>query len=263
MKTWRLVLDLKANDPAYHRPLARQYALEAAIAEAVSQEMVPPTVWIWRPQEGLALGRFDSRLPRFQEAVRALDAQGVELDRRSSGGQAVWQSPEFVNVSVFAPVQRGPRPGVPEAYRRYTQGLVAALARLSLKAEFQHVEGAFCDGPYDLAVDGKKLVGTAQVQRKGLVLVHGTMPVWGGLDGMLYWVSRFYALAGRPVRLEREAMATLAELLGRMPSQDELVEALVLGHEEALGPLVLGEPSEHERARAEALLAHVRVQPDG
>ncbi len=267
MSAWRLLLsldiDAEADDPTHHRPLARQYALEAAIAEAVAEGRAPPTVWIWRPAEGLALGRFDSRLPRFREAVRALDAQGVELVRRSSGGQAVWQSPEFVNVSVFAPVRGRPRPGVPEAYRRYTQGLVAALARLSLKAEFQHVEGAFCDGPYDLAVDGKKLVGTAQVQKRGVVLVHGTMPVWGGLEGMLYWVSRFYALAGRPVRLERDAMATLQELLERDLSQDELVEALVLGHEEALGPLVLEEPSEHERARAGALLARVRVQPDG
>jgi len=234
MKAWRLLLDSDVNGRA--PGLTHRYALEAAIAEAVAEGQAPPTVWIWRPAAGLALGRFDPRLPRFQEAVHALSGQGIELVRRLSGGQAVWQSPEFVNV-------------IPEAYRRYTRGLVAALARLSLKADFQHVEGAFCDGPYDLAVDGRKLVGTAQVQKRGLVLVHGTMPVWGGLDGMLRWVSRFYALAGKPVRLEREAMTTLAELLGRAPSQDELAEALVLGHEQTFGPLVPGEPSEHERRR--------------
>ena len=244
-KDWRLILEDCAKDPVLG------YALDTAIAERVGEGTSPPTVRIWRPGRCLALGRFDVRLPRYREAVSHLRSQGIVVLRRQSGGQAVWQDPHFVNVSVIAPQEK--RLGIPEAYRIYLAGVQKGLSLLGVETAFRHVEGAFCGGPDDLAVGGRKLLGTAQIQKRGMVVVHGTMPVWGGLPEMIHWVSAFYARAGRSVRLREEAMVTLAELLDREIAWEELEEGLVEGHRKALGPLVPQAVSTEERARAEAL----------
>jgi lipoate-protein ligase A len=249
---WRFLVGEteSAGDPAL------QYALDAAIAEHVGRGLVPPTVRLWRPGRCLALGRFDVRLPRYQEAVERFKARGVVVLRRSSGGRAVWQDERYLNFSVIA--RTSGRPGIPEAYRRYLEGVRLGLHLLGLEADMRHVAGAFCDGPYDLAVGGRKLVGTAQIQKRGVVIVHGTMPVTGGLEEMIRTVTEFYELSGRPVGLRRESMATLAELLGREIPWGDLIEALREGHRRALGDLRDEDLLPGERAqaneRSEALL---------
>ena len=246
---WRLSRAQYPEDPALN------YAVDLAIAEHVAQGSAPPTLRVWHPGRCLALGRLDARLPRYSEAIAHLQAQGIVVVRRSSGGQAVWQDENFVNVSVIAPRER--RLGVPEAYRTYLAGVRRGLALLGVETEFRHVEGAFCDGPYDLALRGKKLMGTAQIQKRGVVVVHGTMPVWGGLKEMIRWVSEFYARAGRPVRLREGTMVTLSEALGQKRGQKiawrELEEALAEGHRQTLGPLEPQALSPSEGTRAEEL----------
>jgi lipoate-protein ligase A len=250
---WRLLADEteSAGDPAL------QYALDAAIAEHVGRGLAPPTVRLWRPGRCLALGRFDVRLPRYEEAVEHLKARGIAVLRRSSGGQAVWQDERYLNFSVIAPT-RSRRLGIPEAYKRYLEGFRLGLRLLGLEADLRRVAGAFCDGPYDLSVGDRKLVGTAQIQKRGVVIVHGTLPVAGGLEEMIRAVTEFYELAGRPVALRRESMATLAELLGREIPWGELIAALREGHRLALGELHEADLLPGERAQAregsEALL---------
>ena len=240
-----MILEDREDDPAIG------YALDTAIAEHVAQGRVPPTVRIWRPGRCLALGRFDTRLPRYSEAVAHLRAQGIVVLRRQSGGQAVWQDENFVNVSIIAPQVK--RLGIPEAYRTYLEGVRRGLSLLGIEAEFRHVEGAFCDGPYDLAVGERKLMGTAQIQRRGVVVVHGTMPVWGGLEEMLRWVPEFYAWAGKPIRLREETMLSLIELLDRDIPPEDVQEALMEGHRQTLGPLVAQGIEAEEGQRAEEL----------
>ncbi len=248
---WRFVRAEDPNDPAL------QYALDAAIAEHVGRGLAPPTVRLWRPGRCLALGRFDTRLPHFHEVVEQIQAQGITVLRRRSGGQAVWQDERYLNFSVIAPTRSG-RLGIPEAYKRYLEGLRRGLRLLGLEAELRHVAGAFCDGPYDLAVDDVKLVGTAQTQKRDVVIVHGTMPVTGGLHEMIRYVTEFYRLAGKPVVLRRETMATLTELTRHGIPWGKLIEALREGHRCALGELQDGDLLASERAQAreerEALL---------
>lgn len=242
---WRLILEDNVGDPVL------SYALDAAVAERVAEGKAPPTLRIWRPGRCLALGRFDTRLPGYSRAVDHLQAQGIVVVRRQSGGQAVWQDENFVNVSVIAPQER--RLGIPEAYRTYLAGVRRGLALLGVEAEFRHVKGAFCDGPYDLAVREKKLMGTAQIQKRGAVVVHGTMPVWGGLNEMIHRVSAFYSLAGKPVQLREGTMITLRKACGREIAWGELQEALAEGHRQALGPLVVQKIHPEEKGRAEDL----------
>lgn len=241
---WRFTEAECSNDP----PL--NYALDRAIAEHISQGKAPATVRLWQPGRCLAVGRFDSRLPRFAQAIQHMKGQGIEIVQRMSGGKAIWQDKGYLNFSVIAPKQ-SLKIGIPETYRKFSEGLMVGFQALGLRTEFKHVGGAFCDGPYDLAVAGKKLVGTAQVQKRGFLIVHGTILVDCDLDEMLERISEFYERAGQPTTLRKETMTTVVAELGWPLTMKDLMDALREGYQHSLGELREEEllPGEWERAR--------------
>lgn len=243
-KPWRFTRAEQTNDPALN------YALDLAIAEHVSQGQAPATVRLWQPGRCLAVGRFDNRLAHFREAVQHMKSQGIAIVQRMSGGKAIWQDMGYLNFSVIAP-KRSFNVKIPETYREFSQGLVLGLRTLGIETGFKHIEGAFCDGPYDLALKSKKLVGTAQVQKRGFIIVHGTILVGCDLNEMMERISEFYEQAGQPTHLRRDTMTTVAAELGWPLAMKDLIDALHEGYARSLGELQEEDlrPSEWERAR--------------
>ena len=241
---WRLATVEFPDEPALN------YALDQSIAEHVGSGDVPPTVRLWQPGRCLALGRFDSKLPRFRDAVRHMKSQGYLTLHRMSGGKAVWQDEGYLNFSVMAPRERM---GVPEAYGKFSEGFMVGLEQLGLESAFKHVEGAFCDGPYDLAIGERKLVGTAQVQKRTYMIVHGTAMVDCEVDDMVRIVGEFYEQAGDPMDLRAETMITLREALQRPIAVDEVIEGLAKGYESSLGSIQRDDVTQAELDRARRL----------
>jgi lipoate-protein ligase A len=116
---------------------------------------------------------------------------GYTWVRRPTGGRAILHTDELT-YSIVVPADE-PRVagGVVDAYRRLSTGLLAGLHSLGVDA-YQAVaeqpsdsqSGAVCfDTPskYEITVGGKKLIGSAQVRRRGMVLQHGSLPLTGDL----------------------------------------------------------------------------------
>ncbi|MBI1729112.1 lipoate--protein ligase family protein [Candidatus Acetothermia bacterium] len=240
---WRFLTAEFPSDPAFN------YALENSIAEHVGARKVLPTLRLWQPGRCLAVGRFDVRLPRFETAVQQLKAQKIRVIQRISGGKAVWQERGYLNFSVIAPRTSL---GIPESYRQYSEGLIRGFRALGVESRFEHVEGAFCDGPYDLATGGQKLVGTAQVQKKSFVIVHGTILVDCDIHEMVHYVSEFYRHAGGESSLRAETMISLVEAAGRKLTQSEIIDAIHEGYQSSLGVLVEEENTSSELELAKA-----------
>lgn len=92
--------------------------------------------------------------------------------------------PGLLNLSLVwrADAAAGAAPRNPEAvYHALCGKLADALARLGIAAAPQAVQGSFCDGRFNLAVAGRKLVGTAQSWRRvagtPMVLAHAVIVV--------------------------------------------------------------------------------------
>ena len=102
---------------------------------------------------------------------------------------------------------------------------------------------------------GRKIVGSAQVRRNGVILQHGSVPIT--LD-----ISDHLAVMpgdgrGNAPELLRQAAVGVSHMLGREISYDELADALVAGFSQALTvELQAGELSDQEQARAEHLSVH-------
>src|SRR3990170_3355797 len=237
-KGWRLLRTRAATGP-------ENMALDQAILEAVARGDSPPTLrlYAWEPP-CLSLGYAQP----IDDVDRArLAALGWHLVRRPTGGRALLHTDELT-YSVAAPATHPDLSGtVLASYRKISLGLIAGLARLGLEAEVQpevkltEAERAnpICfevPSSYEITVDGRKLVGSAQLRRQGGVLQHGSLPLIGDI-GRICTVLDFPDEATRRLRIERlrSRAATAEGLLGRPVAWAEAAQAIQAGFSEALG----------------------------
>jgi octanoyl-[GcvH]:protein N-octanoyltransferase len=203
-----------------HVRAAHPLAAELRRDEFLAEELGRPVARLYVIPRGLAAGPRDRRLPRFGDAWRTLAAEGVDLALRSSGGQAVGLTDGVLNVSLAWPGAIAP--GLEDAFRRLTLLLVDLLSAFGLAPTTGEVEGAFCPGRTDIAVQGRKVAGLSQRRRRGAVCVHGFLLLADPSPFPL--VQRFYHLAGGEAPpLHQDAMAPLSLLLGERLSPCDLV----------------------------------------
>ncbi|MBC7249342.1 MAG: lipoate--protein ligase family protein [Anaerolineae bacterium] len=256
--TWRLLNTGVADG-------ATNMAVDEAILEGVAAGQSPPTLrfYAWQPP-CLSLGY--AQVVRDEVDLEACRARGIDLVRRPTGGRAILHTDELT-YSVVVP-QDDPRVsgGVVESYRRLCQGLLAGLRMLGLDVvqagrkppRPKNLSAACFDAPsdYEIIVGGRKIVGSAQARRRGVVLQHGALPLIGD-------VTRIVDVLNLPederekFRAALRARATTLEAaLGRALPFDEVARALAQGFAQGLNlELVPGELSPRELARAEALRA--------
>lgn len=188
--------------------------------------------------------------------LSALEAEGVDLVRRATGGRAVLHDRELT-YTLVASARDGVLGGPPmTGYRRISSALAAGLGRLGLAARLAEgepeagkwsAEPCFVRlSPAEVEVDGAKVIGSVQVRRGGCLLQHGSIPLRSD--------------PGRLARLTGAAVGTggagVEDLLGRTLAPGELEEALSAGFEEVLGlPVRSGVLGDVERARATRLEA--------
>lgn len=221
---WELRQDGEASDP--------RSGVEAdlELARAVARGEAGPTFRLWRNPRGLVVTARERRLPRFDEAVHALEGEGWPTVIRDSGGTAIPHDPGFVQLSLVLPRPTGAagpaRGGEPlsleEVYRALLAPVRMALRGLGVFSEFGTVPGSFCDGRFNLVAAGRKLAGTSQRWRAraddgapgGYVLAHMTLFAEGDVAGGTRAVNRFQEIAGGDDRFDPEASGTVRALLG-------------------------------------------------
>ncbi len=226
-------------------------AIDEAILEAVGSHAVLPTLrlFAWAPP-CLSLGYAQ---PINDVDRLALSSLGWRLVRRPTGGRAILHTDELT-YSVIAPL-REPRVAgsVLESYSRLAQALLLALHILALPAQAQAAYGPGGRSPnpicfevpsnYEITVDGKKLIGSAQARRKEGVLQHGSLPLFGNLTR----ITRVLTFPDETQRAEAAARllehaTTVETALKRRVSWEQAANAFADAFRQALN-LIL-EPAE-------------------
>jgi lipoate-protein ligase A len=243
-RPWRLILDTAAA-PAWNMAVD-----EVLLARYTGEGLEPPTLRLYGwSKAALSLGR-------TQTPLRGTD---VPVVRRPTGGHAVLHDDERT-YAVAGGLRRDPFPGgVLDTYRRIAAALVAGLRRLGLEVEpaapggrREEPSASSCFdqlGTHEIAWQGRKLVGSAQVRRHRGFLQHGSLP-------RRLLPERLGAVLREPVRPER--FVDLARALGRTPSDQEIDRALIAGFEEAFGCAFEEDALAEGERRAAELLARTK-----
>jgi lipoate-protein ligase A len=175
---------------------------------------------LWRPTDrALVMPRRMSRLAGFVEASETLADSGWPVLLRETGGEPVPQSSATVNIAlVYAQPKSDPdRDRIEIAYRRLCQPILDVLNELGGAASLGEVEGAFCDGRFNVNLDGRKMVGTAQRWRQSqgglrpVVLAHGALLVDNERHEMVAAVNRFNEICELEQRVRADSHIALRE----------------------------------------------------
>lgn len=159
----------------------------------------------WQPSDrALVVPRRLSRLPGFEAASEALAVSGWPVLLRETGGEPVPQSAATVNIAlVYAPPRsEGDQGRIETGYLRLCQPICDLLLELGGEPSLGEVDGAFCDGRFNVNLDGRKMVGTAQRWRQSqggtrpVGLVHGAMLMDDERESMVAAVNRFNQVCG-------------------------------------------------------------------
>lgn len=175
---WRLILDPPL-------PGKTNMDRDIEIMEEVATGECPPTLRLYRwSPPAVSLGYFQDE--REVVDIEACRRAGVDIVRRPTGGRAVLHHHELT-YSIIVPevhpfINNG---GVMDAYRAISRGIITAFNLLDILASLTPEEkgqGGLAPGScfdtssaYEIQVKGRKVVGSAQLRRDGIVLQHGAI----------------------------------------------------------------------------------------
>lgn len=266
MTLWRLLITSPARG-------AWNMALDESILEHIGRGESLPTLrlYAWDPA-CLSLGHAQ---PFADVDMTRLKERGWEVVRRATGGRAILHTDELT-YSVIAPNDEPRVAGsVLESYNRLAQALLLAVKNLDLPVEMKELVGHASEvlaggnvtstinpicfevpSAYEITVDGKKLIGSAQARKKEGVLQHGSLPLTGDLARIclaLVFESES-AREDASARLLTRA-ATVESALGRTVGWETAAQAFIRAFEAHLGlSLERGDLSESESRRTAELV---------
>ena len=200
-------------------------------------------VLFWQPSDSaLVMPRRLSRLAGFEQASVELADSGWPILLRETGGEPVPQSPSTVNIAlVYAPPRsEGDHGRIETAYRRLCEPICDLLTALGGSASLGEVDGAFCDGRFNVNLNARKLVGTAQRWRQSqggqrpVGLVHGALLVENERESMVAAVNRFNQRCELEQRCRAESHVALHEVF----TAPDFFERLSASYQQILAPLL-------------------------
>ena len=212
---WRLIdSDLSAPQ--------RTAACDEAMLLARQRRLVPNTLHLYRRERPtVSIGYFESVEESLDmDAVRR---HGVEVVRRASGGSAIYTDPGQVIYAVVIDGEMVPE-SPNETFALICGGIIRALDILGLKGEFKPVN--------DVLVSRRKISGSAQMRKGGVVLQHGTLMVDTDFDVM------FDVLKMRKAGRSKETVTSLAKELGEVPPMEKVKHALVEGFSKTFDAII-------------------------
>ena len=220
-------------------------AVDEAMFDACRLHLVPPTVrvYTWRPS-AVSLGY--AQVLEEELDLNRCRQYGIDVVRRQTGGRAVLHADELT-YSLVAP-ENHPAIGQTayENYRRVSEALVHALRFLDIPGELVHTPSSSPEGAdgvcfssaarFEIVVQKRKLVGSAQRRARGMVLQHGSLLLGPGHKRLpLLMPHSLYARRQALMQELSDRTTTVSEATGHAVSFDEMAGLVKRGFEEHLG----------------------------
>jgi lipoate---protein ligase len=151
-----------------YNPATLNMAIDEALIENIGQAPVL-RIYGWRPA-AISVGYFQSI--KEEVDLEKCSQLGVDVVRRLTGGGAVLHEFELTYSFITKQYQQN----IMESCRWICDAIVMSINRLGFDASFVPLN--------DIVINGKKVSGSAQTRRKGVLLQHGTLLLSVDVDKM-------------------------------------------------------------------------------
>jgi lipoate-protein ligase A len=247
MGVWRL-LKLEVGDAFTNM------AIDEAILTARIAGKAPNTLrfYRWNPS-AVSIGRFQNLFSEVH--VENCRKHGVDIVRRITGGGTVYHN--YDGEITYSVVVDGKDLGYADmdiisAYKTVCSGLIEAVEILGTTAEFNPLDPKQCP---NITIEGKKISGSAQSYKRGILLQHGTFLVDINHEKMFTFLKVPWAKTLMDVlEVSKKKLTSAKQEVESRMSMEEAYQALVRGFEKALKiQLAEEELTSYERKLAEKL----------
>ncbi len=217
---------------------ANNGAMNMAIDESVMIGRIPTLrLYTWSPP-AVSIGYFQSMEQEVD--LKECRTRGVDVVRRLTGGGAVYHDKELT-YSLVVEEGKDFSSDILGSYKEICGIIVSGLRSLGVEAEFRPVN--------DIVVDGRKISGSAQTRREGVILQHGTILLDVDVETMFSLLKvPDEKIRDKIIKSAREGVSSLRELggigIGRVR------EAIEEAFKKSGRRLVRGELSKEEKERA-------------
>ena len=233
-KTWRLLIQPDGD-------AATNMATDLALLRCVRQPVL--RLYTWKPW-AVSLG--------YHQAWETLDIEkcrreGLDVVRRPTGGRAVLHAEELTYCVVLPRTHQWYTDSVVACYRTISMALLNGLRSLQLPVEamerastgrngtpvdhrgYMGNPSCFASGVrFEIALRGRKLVGSAQRRFQEGILQHGSILLGPAYRRLWRYLRRSSVPAGA------DHAVSIAEVTGELLPPEHVIQAIRSGFEQAL-----------------------------
>jgi lipoate-protein ligase A len=211
---------------------ATNMAIDEAILCSRIKGTVPNTIrfYRWHPS-AVSIGRFQN--VHDEVNLENCRKHGVDVVRRITGGGTVYHdSQDEITYSVVVKREDLDAADVTAAYIKICNGLTKALGLLGVKADYNSGDQKNCP---NIAVNGRKISGSAQSFKGDAVLQHGTLLLNVNLEKMFTFLRVPWAKTCIEIlNIAEKKITSVKNEISPQTSVEQAYSALVKGFQQAL-----------------------------
>jgi len=207
---------------SHHHAPAEALRQEDAMIERFRDPKKSYALDFWTTSQSLIVPRSLTRAAQFNKACGDLGQSGWPVFVRRTGGGVTPHGAGILNVSLAYALDASEQPSINGVYEMFCSPLLSLMSDLGCKAESGAVPGSFCDGAYNIVVDGKKVMGTAQRwtrvrsnTSRQIVFAHAMLLVNANIQSSVRAVNKLCAACDLENAVLAEKHANISQLVNK------------------------------------------------
>ncbi|MFT7009560.1 MAG: octanoyl-[GcvH]:protein N-octanoyltransferase [Colwellia sp.] len=209
----------------------RVFTKESELITQIQAEELTQCLLLWQAKESTLVLPAGNKWPESDTLTAGLLADGWQLHSRKTGGAPVPQCQGIINLSHLYLWSSETPYSISQAYKNLCAVLSLFFKKFGLTSQMHATQFSYCDGDYNLNINGKKIVGTAQrvILKKGggkIVLAQAFILIDVLLDEIIKPVNLCYALCDKTERVQANVHTTLFSHITERPTIDSIYQQL-------------------------------------
>lgn len=208
------------------------FSKESVLLKQLQQGELEQCLMLWQASEPTLVLPAGKKWPESAELTDALKATGWQLYARKTGGAPVPQCQGVINLSHLYQWHEDQPYSITQAYENLCAVLTIFFAKWGIESQAHATPFSYCDGDYNLNIQGKKVVGTAQrvVLKSGggkIVLAQAFILIDVLLEQLVQPVNLCYQQCGKSELVKAKVHTSLFEHMSERPTIDTLYQSLI------------------------------------
>ncbi|MFT5757852.1 MAG: octanoyl-[GcvH]:protein N-octanoyltransferase [Alteromonadaceae bacterium] len=214
-----------------HTTVDQVFTKESDLITQMQTGALTQCLMLWQAKDSTLVLPAGKKWPKSDPLKAGLLATGWQLHSRKTGGAPVPQCQGIINLSHLYLWSSDTPYSITQAYDNLCSVLTLFFKKFGLISQAHATPFSYCDGDYNLNINGKKIVGTAQrvMLKKGgdkIVLAQAFILIDVLLAEIIKPVNYCYTWCGQEERVQADVHTTLFSQITERPTLDTIYQEL-------------------------------------